>query len=105
MTEKGEKPIGLRPFKRVGCTVCYNPATTFGSKLLVLEHTGCNVRYNALIKLLEHTLNSSESVSITWWYSQLMGALTSRQNPMGALTPRPCPRRLRAHRPGSHSRV
>jgi hypothetical protein len=29
MTEKDEKPVGLR--QRVGCTVCYNPATTFGS--------------------------------------------------------------------------
>jgi hypothetical protein len=40
MTEKDEKPIGLRPFKRVGCTVCYNPATTLKLniriKLLVL---------------------------------------------------------------------
>ena len=32
------------------------PATTFVRiKLLVLEHTGCNVCYNTRIKLLEHT--------------------------------------------------
>ena len=55
MTEKDEKPIGLRPFKRVGCTVCYNPCYNIRIKLLVLEHTGCNVCYNTRIKLLEHT--------------------------------------------------
>ena len=44
--------------KGVGCKSattpqpgCYN----IQIKLLVLEHTGCNVCYNTRIKLLEHT--------------------------------------------------
>jgi hypothetical protein len=39
--EKVEKPIGLRPFKRVGCAVCYSPCYNIriNLKLLVLEHT------------------------------------------------------------------
>jgi hypothetical protein len=47
----------LRPFKRVGCTVCYNPCYNIRIKLLVLELTGCSVCYNTRtrIKLLEHT--------------------------------------------------
>ncbi len=48
---------------------CYN----IQIRLLVLEHTGCNVCYNTRIKLLEHTVTSvlSGLVSSTWWYSQL----------------------------------
>ncbi len=61
MTEKGEKTIGPTepaPFKfqkgrlRVGCKVCYSPCYSNWIKLLVLEHTGYNVCYNARIKLL-----------------------------------------------------
>ncbi len=43
----------LKPW--VGCAVCYSPCYNIRIKLLVLEHTGCNVCYNTRIKLLEHT--------------------------------------------------
>ena len=83
MTEKDEKPIGLSPLKRVGCTV--RSATTRA----LLQHSDPapgTVAYR-LYRLLQRSDQapgahfSSASVSITWWYPQLCGRPSQSHQP------------------------